>query len=116
MRKTLKEKTEEGYVFKTICYRQSSRWIQIQYKEVTPRHRLWDYSDNGTLCYFRHNGREYALGQFVRLKYCSDNGNINLEDGTQLVAYDCTEHYKPYLLELGRTSDLVRLWTEESTL
>ena len=61
-----------------------SRWIKIESAyNVTKKHSLWDYvtdengylscqdnfdPENGTfLDYFKHNGRKYAIDQFVRL-------------------------------------------------
>lgn len=92
-------------------YKTCSRWIKVKDKEVTPRHKLYDYSDNGSLLYFMHNNREYAIGQFERLAYpimWNDNdGKLQYISG-----YDCTTWYNPYLIEIESNGEYVRLWTQ----
>jgi len=92
-------------------YRTASRWIKINYTLVTPRHRLYDYSDDGNLCFFRHNNMMYAIGQFERLAYPimwnDDNGKLQ-----HLSGYDCTSWYNPYLIEIDDGGEYVRLWLE----
>ena len=120
MNKILK-RVEEDYTYKRIVYRQLSRWINIDYKEVTSRHRLFDYADpydceegRAMLTYFRFRGQEYSLGQFMRFSYGpGDTDDIHLEDGTRLVAYDATDSIWPLLLELDERIPAVRLWREE---
>ena len=113
MNKVLMQAPEDGYVYKTKQYRQMSRWLTLDFKEVTPRHRLYPYAVEDLVTVFKHKGREYALEQFMRLDYCSKDGNITLEDGTKLIAYDATEYHQPYLLELDERIPAVRLWVEE---
>lgn len=85
-----------------------SRWIEIKYKEVTTRHSLYDYSDDGNLCYFTYKGRQYALGQFEKLVFpifFEENGKTQY-----LCGNDCTEWYKPLLVEINDCCDGVRLY------
>lgn len=95
------------------AYRKVSRWIKIDYKRITKRHRLYDFTDidisgkKPILCYFRHKGKEFALGQFMWLSY-----PIILEDGSVISSYDCTQWFKPYLLEIHDNGGAVRLWEE----
>lgn len=92
-------------------YKTASRWIKVQFKDVTPRHRLYDYSDNGSLDCFIHNNRLFALGQFDRLTYPvfyeDDEGKLQYLSG-----YDCTQWYKPYLIEIDPCGEYIRLWND----
>ncbi len=92
-------------------YNRVSRWIHIEYRTVTPRHSLYDYADDGELICFRHNGRLYALGQFMRLtapEYYEDvDGKMQFLSG-----YDCTEWYKPYVCEIDDGGEYIRLYQE----
>ena len=92
-------------------FRRVSRWIKVNYKTVTSRHRLAEYADGDELIYFRHGGREYALGQFMRLTAPEFFEN---EDGKKsfLSGYDCTQYYKPYLIEIEDGGESVRLFAE----
>lgn len=92
-------------------FRRVSRWIKVNYKTVTSRHRLAEYADGDELIYFRHGGREYALGQFMRLTAPEFFEN---EDGKKsfLSGYDCTQYYKPYLIEIEDGGEYVRLFEE----
>jgi len=92
-------------------FRRVSRWIKVNYKTVTSRHSLADYADGDSLAYFRHGGREYALGQFMRLTAPEFFEN---EDGKKsfLSGYDCTQYYKPYLIEIDDGGEYVRLFEE----
>lgn len=102
-------------------YERVSRWIRIDHKEVTEKSRLYDYSDcmeyyvgeKGGVNYFRHNDREYAIGQFMRLYYPEVFEN---EDGKEscLSGYDCEEYYYPLLVELHDNGEYVRLYREVS--
>lgn len=96
-----------------------SRWIQIHHDYVTKRHSLFDYADDyenpgveGVLAWFRHKDRKYALGQFMKLTHPmffeDENGKTNY-----LCGYDCTQYYKPYLIEIDDCGEAVRLYTEE---
>lgn len=103
----------------TIITRET-RWIKIRNEYVTPRHSLWNYADTygtdnpneGLLTYFIHNGKKYALGQFMRLSY-----PIFFEDETEktnfLSGYDSTEWYNPYLIEIEDGGEYCRLYTEQ---
>lgn len=109
-----KFKTKDG----TILIRQS-RWIQIHYDYVTKRHSLFDYSDDyenpgkeGLLTWFKHKGKKYAVGQFMRLTapifFEDENGKDNYVCG-----YDSTTYFNPYLIEIHESGEAVRLYTEE---
>ena len=95
-----------------------SRWIRVENKLVTKRHSLFDYSDRygmedgyGYLTVFRHNGKQYAVEQFMRLSYpitYEDENGINV-----IGAYDSEQWYKPYLLEMDPNGDYyIRLYEE----
>lgn len=98
-------------------YRRVSNWIDVKYAYVTKRHSLADYADfnatenekEGLLTYFTFKERKYALGQFMRLSYPEFFEN---EDGKQsfLCGYDCTDCYKPLMLEMTDCGDSVRLF------
>lgn len=97
-----------------------SRWIRVEYREVTKRHSLFDYADTydmpegyGSLTCFRHNGRLYAMGQFERLCYPIF---YREKDGKEpfLSGYDCTQWYKPYLIEIDESCEYIRLYEEEN--
>ena len=92
-------------------YIRASRWIRIECKDVTARHSLADYADGDTLLYFRHGGRVYALGQFLRLTYPEffedENGKTSY-----LSAYDATNYYNPYLMEVHPNGEHIRLYRE----
>lgn len=105
-------------------YETGSRWIKVNYKIVTPRHSLYEYGDGSGLdeyggnkdlrevITFRHNGKVYALNQFMRLSYPIMLEN---EDGITAVisVYDATQWYKPYLLEIHPDGEYIRLWIEK---
>ena len=98
-------------------YRRASRWIKIKYDVVGPRHSLYDYaegdfcSDMGddlrSLCHFKHNGRDYAIGQFLRMDY-----PIELEDGSIICGYDGENWYKPFMVEIDNYGEHIRLYEE----
>ena len=94
-------------------YRRASRWIRIHLDYVTKRHSLFDYADgtDGLLTWFRHGGRQYALGQFERLSYPIF---FETEDGKEsfLSGYDSTQWYKPYLIEIDDGGEYCRLYEE----
>jgi len=117
MRKVLMEK--DG--LRHVQYRQASRWIRIDTIWITERHQLWDYADKycieedgkAPVAVFRHDNRLYAVAQFMILNYPMCDGCIQLEEGIQLVAYDATSPYNPYLAELDGAGEHIRLWTQE---
>lgn len=98
-------------------YQRVSNWIDVKYDYVTKRHSLSDYADfhdidnweKGLLTYFTFKGKKYALGQFMRLSHPEFFEN---EDGKQsfLCGYDCTNYYKPLMLEMTDCGDSVRLF------
>lgn len=99
-------------------YKKASRWIKIKTAYVTERHSLYDYVDDfdsvdnkRELTYFTHNGRKYALDQFMRMSapitFTDRDGKL-----TVLSGYDCTNYYNPYLLEIHPDGEYVRLWNE----
>lgn len=94
-----------------VAYRRASRWTKLEYMPVAKRNTLYDYADKSgekpILCFFRHSGKKYALGQFMNLVY-----PITLENGTIISAFDCTQFYKPYLLEVHTDGEMIRLWEE----
>lgn len=92
-------------------YKRCSRWIQIQYKYITPKHRLYCYAENNDDClvYFRHNGRMYALGEIMRF-----NPPIEITNGKEKVVlsgYDATDYWRPRLVEVSSDGEAVRLYT-----
>lgn len=96
-------------------YQRESRWLEIKYKSITKRHSLWDYvggcdgDDDRILSFFVKNGKQYALGQFMRF----DN-QPSFKDGDEeikLSGYDCTCYYRNYLIEINETGEAVRLYT-----
>ena len=98
-------------------YNKVSNWIEIKYQYITKRHSLSDYADfcgtdnekEGLLTYFTFKGKKYTLGQFMRLSYPEFFKN---EDGKQsfLCGYDCTDYYKPLMIEMNDCGDAVRLF------
>ena len=87
-----------------------SRWIQIQYKDVTPRHKLYCYSDDGALLFFRWNNREYAVAQFLRMRASEIWEEA---DGIHCIsAYDGENYYNPLRIEIHEHGDAVRLYME----
>lgn len=108
--------TKEGHKYERV-----SRWIKIHSDYVTPRHSLFEYSDNymqatpdesGCLLdWFRYNGRKYALGQFERLAYPE---MWEEKDGLHcLSGYDCTEFWNPLVAEIDEIHyGYIRLYRE----
>ena len=99
------------------AYSRVSRWIKLEYIEVTTRHSLYDYTDvverdgnKGWLYVFRHNGRLYALNQFAQLGFpvfYEENDKIQYISG-----YDITQWWKPFLIEIEEGGEHVRLYQE----
>lgn len=98
--------TEEKTTIKRV-----SRWIKLEWRQVTAKHSMANYADEGMLICFRHNNKLYALGQFDRLAYPIFFEN---EEGktSYLSAYDSAVWYKPYLLEVSDCGEYVRLYEE----
>lgn len=103
--------TSEGRTYKRV-----SRWIHIKTEYVTKRHSLSDYADfyssedgKGVLTYFKHDGRLYAIGQFMRLSYPEffedENGKQSFLSG-----YDCTDYYNPLMIEIEDGGEYCRLY------
>ena len=92
-------------------YKRVSRWIKIEYREVTKKHILFDYADDGQLCCFRYGGRLYAVGQFMRFNYpefyTDEKGKKSFISG-----YDCTQWYKPLCCEIDDGGEYIRLYEE----
>lgn len=92
-----------------------SRWIQLHHDYVTKKHSLFEYADDnenpgteGLLVWFRHKRKYYALGQFMRFnknEYFEDNGKR-----CSIGGYDCTQYYKPYLIEINDSGEAIRLY------
>lgn len=85
-----------------------SRWIKVKYKIITKKHRLYDFSDNGDLWYFTHKGKEYAIGQFIRLSYpimWEENNKLQYLSG-----YDCIDCYNPLHIEIENGGECIRLY------
>ena len=96
---------------KKYLYQRKSRWIQIQYKYITPKHRLWCFAENndGCLVYFRHKGRLIPLGEIIRL-----DSPEEITDGKEKViisGYDAEDYWNPTLVELSKDGEAVRLYT-----
>lgn len=98
----------------------ASRWIRIDGKEVTPRHSLYYYADKengdgrpGYLSYFRYNGREYALSQFIS-RYSMFGFDQSAETYPAFITgYDADgDLYTPLLCELDEYGERIRLYRE----
>lgn len=102
-----------------------SKWIPIETIIVTARHSLWDYGealdDDAELnpkkyryvTKFKYYRRDYALSQFMRLKFCGGHNYIYTgNDGAdyEITAYDATQSFKPLLLEVNPSGTHVRLY------
>lgn len=98
-------------------YKKCSRWIKIRYIYITSRHSLADYAEPNdidnklTLCCFYHNGKLYAIDQFMSLSYPI---MFDDKDGKLTVVgyYDSTNWYNPLLLEIHPDGEYIRLWEE----
>lgn len=98
--------TSDGMKIKRV-----SRWIQIHCDYVSPRHELYGYSDDGSLLYFKFDGRRYALGEFMRFSWGPITFDENGEQKT-LAGYDSAEYYYPLLIEISESGEYVRLYKE----
>jgi hypothetical protein len=99
-------------------YIRVSRWIKLEYRFVTCRHRLYDYADvtereNGGawLYMFRHGGRLYALNQFARLGFPIFYGDAQGKM-QYLCGYDTEQWYKPLICEIEDGGECIRLYQE----
>lgn len=89
-----------------MVFKRASRWITLKFDKVTQKHSLWDFTDeNGVLIHFKHGGREYAIGQFLRI-----NAVWYLSDGTRLIGYDGLANFRPYYLEIDNMGERVRIY------
>lgn len=91
-----------------------SRWIRLEYTEVSPRSKFWYYSDSGSLIYFKFRGKRYALGQFTRFGY-GGGKDVMFSDKNghySLVAYDSEDYYLPLMLEIDASGKYVRLYQD----
>ncbi len=104
--------TREGRTYKRI-----SRWIHIKTEYVTKRHSLSDYADfyntddgKGILNHFKHNGKSYAIGQFMRLSHPEffedDNGKQSFLSG-----YNCI-NYRTLHIEIDDCGEYCRLYQQ----
>lgn len=94
-----------------------SRWITIQCATVTARHSLAQYAEeDGTLWFFRWQGRRYALGQFIRYG-CPWGPPVppmwEEADGLHHMAgLDAEDYRNPIQIELSECCEAVRVWQE----
>lgn len=97
-----------------------SRWIEIDSKEVTPRHSLYYYADKengdgrpGYLMYFRFKGREYAVGQFIG-RYSMFGFDHECKTYPAFITgYDADgDLYTPLLCEIDEYGEKIRLYRE----
>lgn len=122
--------TKEGKTLKRV-----SRWIRIQQNyNPSRRNPLWHYVTDGNgyheyqcgydpstglfLDFFRWNGRNWALEQFIRLggmmggapyTYEDDDGKLGV-----IGAYDSENYYDPILIEIDDCGEYVRVYEEDS--
>ena len=110
-----------------IIYRKS-RWIKRQTNyNPNKRNSLFYYAtdENGYregqtgynpknglyLDYFRWNGRNWAIEQFLRLDYPimweDKEGKLNFLSG-----YDSENYYNPILIEIDETGEYIRVYEE----
>ena len=98
-----------------------SRWITIHYKDITPKHSLYCYSDNyakqgekACVAYFRWNNREYAIDQFIN-RFGMYGFDLNCEKYPAFICgYDGEGNiFNPLLCELDEYGEKIRLWIEE---
>lgn len=102
--------------------RRLSRWIKVREAvNVSPRSCLFDYSDddgegNKLAFYFVFRGQRYALGRFIRCgspwlpvsySWEDEEGKMQFLSGA-----DCTEYYRPLLIELDDAGEYVRVYEE----
>lgn len=105
--------TTDGHTL--VCL---SRWIRLQCTTVTERHSLSQYAEeDGTLWFFRWNGRSYALGQFMRYggPWAALPGvpMWDEDDGLHhMTGYDMTDYHHPIEIEMDECCEAVRVWQE----
>lgn len=93
-------------------YTRVSRWLKVEYTIVSEKHQLANYTEKSGsaglwLNYFKYQGKQYALGQFMRLAT-----PIILEDGSIISGFDSTNYYEPLMIEISSDGESVRLWKE----
>lgn len=92
-------------------YARISRWISIRYIVVTPRHRLYNCSEDGVLATFKHNGIWTALNECMRLEApIFVNAWANMEDNATLSGYIPICNFGAVYIELDKSGEHVRLW------
>lgn len=109
-----------GGDYAMIELKRVSRWISIDCIEVTPKHRLYCYGDKygeekgkRSVLVFRHGGKLYALGQFLRTCSSTEWNKYEYRNEPVLISgYDSENWYKPLLLEIDDGNGKVRLYNE----
>ena len=92
-----------------------SRWLTVYYKEVTPKHSLFCYSDDGYLDYFNYKGSMYAVNQFIARFGAWGFDKECKEYPSFIVGYDGNgDYYNPLMLEMDEFGEKVRLWIVEN--
>ena len=93
-------------------FRRISNWIHLRYKHITKRHSLYDYADcDGDLIYFRYNGRDYAMGEFISLGGMIDPMRKGYVYGGEIhPLHAVTLSSLPLYLELSENAEYVRLY------
>lgn len=98
-----------------------SRWITVNSKMITNRHSLWCYADkedkndkNGYILYFRWNGREYAMQQFISRFSMYGFDKECKEFPSFIHGYDADGNvFRPLLIEIDEHGEKVRLYLED---
>ena len=108
-----------------------SRWKKVYAEHVTPRHSLFDYAtdesgnapgnsnfdpDTATVTFFRHNGRKYAVSEFIAFgnsfwnpvlySYEDENGKLCILSGTN------QDFWNPLFVELDECGEYVRVYQQ----
>lgn len=100
--------TSEGKNYKRV-----SRWIRIDFKKITKRHSLYDWTNDRSeeIACFRHGRKIYALNQFIGQAYPEF---FEDENGKQsfLCGYDCTDYYNPLMIEIDECGEYCRLYQQ----
>lgn len=77
----------------------SEEWLEVEYKECGVSEDLEPY--------FTYDGIDYFLSDFVRT-HNNPWGNMDTPD--YIHAYDCTNYFNPYFIEIADSGDCVRLY------
>jgi hypothetical protein len=89
-----------------------SRWIKIQTKQITPRHRLWGYAEenDGWVSYIHYQNQDIAMDEFLY----RDNPWARLPDDypSYITAYRVVGYDDALFLEFSEDEESVRLWRE----